>query len=69
MELSPVEREKVAHALLESIDGGVDQTEIDDAWRVEIGSRIDDIRAGRVTGLTRSEVKSFLNERRALRAV
>lgn len=69
MELSPVEREEVAQALLETIEGGVDQAETDDAWKTEIGSRLDDIRAGRFEGLTRDEVKSFLNERRVARAV
>ena len=69
MELSPTEREEIAQTLLESIDGGVDQAEVDAAWKTEISSRIDEIRSGKVKGLTREELKGFLDERRAARGM
>lgn len=67
MALSPVEREQVAETLLESIDGGVDQAEVDAAWKDEIGRRVDGIRTGNVDGLTRDEVRALLAERRSAR--
>lgn len=70
MELSPAEREDVARTLLDSVDdSGVDQDGIDEAWKTVVGGRINEIRSGKVAGLTGDEVKSFLAERRAERAV
>lgn len=68
MELTPAEREEVARALLDSVEGGSDIDDVDAAWRTEIRSRIAEIRSGEVAGLTRDEVKSFLAERRAARS-
>ncbi|MDR2984657.1 MAG: addiction module protein [Nocardiopsaceae bacterium] len=69
MALSPDEREEVAQTLLESVDGGVDQADVDAAWKGEIARRVDEIRRGDVEGLTREELRAFLNERRAKRGL
>jgi putative addiction module component (TIGR02574 family) len=69
MALAPVEREEVAQTLLESIDGGVDQAEVDAAWKGEVASRVAEIHRADVDGLTREELKAFLNERRATRGL
>lgn len=69
MELPPAEREEVAQTLLESIGGSVDGAEIDAAWKSEISSRIDDIRSGKVTMLTREELDAYLDDQRAARSM
>ena len=49
--LAPEERAAVIHAGLLSLDGGIadaTQDDIDDAWRGEIGNRLDDVLQGRV---------------------
>ncbi|MEO9015750.1 MAG: addiction module protein [Terrimesophilobacter sp.] len=49
--LAPEERAAVIHTGLLSLDGGsVDESpdDIDDAWRGEIGNRLDDVLQGRV---------------------
>lgn len=49
--LAPDERAAVAHRALLSLDSDdvvTDQAEVDAAWRVEIGSRVDGVLAGRV---------------------
>ena len=69
MELPPAEREEVAQTLLESIDGSVDDAEIEAAWKSEISSRIDDIRSGQVTMLTREEMDTYLDDQRAARSM
>lgn len=49
--LAPEERAAVIHAGLLSLDGGIadaPQDDIDDAWRGEIGNRLDDVLQGRV---------------------
>ena len=49
--LAPEERAAVIHTGLLSLDGGsakASQDDIDDAWRGEIGNRLDDILQGRV---------------------
>ena len=49
--LAPDERAAVIHTGLLSLDGGntnVPQDDMDDAWRGEIGNRLDDILQGRV---------------------
>jgi hypothetical protein len=48
--LAPQERAAVIHTGLLSLDGGstdASQDEIDDAWRGEIGNRLDDVLQGR----------------------
>jgi len=48
--LAPQERAAVIHTGLLSLDGGstdASQDEIDDAWRGEIGNRLDDVLKGR----------------------
>jgi len=49
--LAPDERAAVIHTGLLSLDGGsadAPQDDIDDAWRGEVGSRLDDVLQGRV---------------------
>ena len=49
--LAPEERAAVIHTGLLSLDGGgadATQDDIDDAWRGEIGNRLDDVLQGRV---------------------
>ncbi len=49
--LAPDERAAVIHTGLLSLDGGsadASHDEINDAWRGEIGSRLDDVLQGRV---------------------
>jgi putative addiction module component (TIGR02574 family) len=69
LELSLAEREEVAQTLLESLEGGVDQAEVDAAWRAEVSNRVEEIRSGQVQGLSRDEVKALLHERRAARSM
>jgi hypothetical protein len=49
--LAPEERAAVIYAGLRSLDGGsanASQGDIDEAWRGEIGNRLDDVLQGRV---------------------
>jgi len=49
--LAPDERAAVIHTGLLSLDGGsadAPQDDIDDAWRGEVGNRLDDVLQGRV---------------------
>jgi len=69
MELSPAEREEVAETLLESIDGEADQTELDEAWQIEISRRVDEILSGKAKLLTQEEVDAMIAEDRAARSV
>ena len=64
--LPPSVRKDVAMRLLESIE--VDEQEsVDEAWTVEIGSRMDDILSGKVKTVPHEEVLAQLAEARAAR--
>ena len=66
MALPPSVREDMAMRLLESIE--VDEQEsVDEAWTVEIGSRMDDILSGKVKTIPGERVFAELAERRAAR--
>ena len=66
MALPPTVRKDVAMRLLESIE--VDEQEsVDEAWTVEIGSRMDDILSGKVKTIPGQQVFAELAERRAAR--
>jgi putative addiction module component (TIGR02574 family) len=60
MSLSPADREAVALTLLESLDETVDQTTVDAAWGAEIKRRVDEIRGGKATMLSRDEVDAMI---------
>lgn len=70
LELDLDERTVVAHRLLASLhpEDGASQSEIDDAWRDEIGSRVDDILSGRVElstfEQTRDKARALLDDLR-----
>lgn len=66
MALPPSVRKDVAMRLLESVE--VDEQEsVDEAWTVEIGSRMDDIFSGKVEMIPHEVVLAELAERRAAR--
>ena len=66
MALPPPVRKDVAMRLLESIE--VDEQEsVDEAWTVEIGSRMDDILSGKVKTIPGEQVFAELADRRAAR--
>lgn len=65
MELVPEEREQVAQTLLASLP---EQGDLDSAWNQEISARLDEIRDGRVPGMSRDELRTLLEERRSARA-
>lgn len=66
MALPPSVRKDVAMRLLESIE--VDEEgSVDEAWTVEIGSRMDDILSGKVKTIPGEQVFAELAERRAAR--
>lgn len=66
LELDLDERTMVAHRLLASLEDDASPSEIDEAWRDEIGSRVDDILNGRVELVSaeesRARVKAVLVE-------
>jgi putative addiction module component (TIGR02574 family) len=66
LELDLDERTVVAHRLLASLEDEASPSEIDAAWREEIGSRVDDVLNGRVELVTaeqsRARVKAVLAE-------
>ena len=64
--LPPSVRKDVAMRLLESIEVD-EQGSVDDAWTVEIGSRMDDILSGTVKTIPGEQVFAELAERRAAR--
>ena len=64
--LPPSVRKDVALRLLESIEVA-DQESIDEAWTVEIRSRVHDIIGGRVKTIPGEQVYAELAERRAAR--
>ncbi|MGB3955729.1 MAG: addiction module protein [Brooklawnia sp.] len=64
--LPPSVRKDVALRLLESIEVA-DQESIDEAWTVEIRSRVHDIIGGRVNTIPGQQVFAELAERRAAR--
>lgn len=66
MALPPSVRKDLALRLLESIEVA-DQDSVDDAWTVEIGSRMDDILSGKVEMIPHEVVLAELAERRAAR--
>jgi putative addiction module component (TIGR02574 family) len=69
MELSPAERQDVALALMRSVDESADLEEVAAAWRTEIGGRIEALREGRATLLSRDDLDRFLDQQGARRAV
>lgn len=66
MALPPSVRKDLALRLLESIEVA-DQESVDEAWTVEIGSRMDDILSGKVEMISHEVVLAELAERRAAR--
>ncbi|WP_029144782.1 addiction module protein [Microbacterium luticocti] len=70
LELDLDERTVVAHRLLASLHpaGDASQSEIDDAWHDEIGSRVDEILNGRVElstfEQTRAKARMLLDDLR-----
>ena len=65
------QRADLAHRLLLTLheeDSGIDSDEIDDAWREEIGTRVDDILNGKVQLIsgeeTQARFRAMLAERR-----
>jgi putative addiction module component (TIGR02574 family) len=66
MALPPSVRKDLALRLLESIEVA-DQESVDEAWIVEIGSRMDDILSGKVQTIPGEQVFAELAERRAAR--
>lgn len=66
MNLPPSVRKDVALRLLESLEVSDDDS-VEEAWAVEIGSRIDDIVSGKVATIPHAEVKARMAERRAAR--
>ena len=64
MALPPSVRKDLALRLLESIEVA-DQESVDEAWTVEIGSRMDDILSGKVQTIPGEKVFAELAERRA----
>jgi len=66
MALPPSVRKDLALQLLESIEVA-DQESVDEAWSVEIGSRMDDILSGTVKTIPGEQVFAELAERRAAR--
>ena len=61
MKLSPQEREQLAEALYVSLD---DQEEIDEAWRVEIARRIEEVRTGAVQLIPAEQVFAEIDAER-----
>lgn len=57
MELTPEERARVAHALIEADEGK--QGEVDTAWENEVTGRLEEIRSGQVRGQTNAERRAF----------
>ena len=55
LKLEPVERERIAHELLESIDTSAD-TELSPAWEAEIQRRLRKIESGEATFVSADEV-------------
>jgi len=55
LKLEPAERERIAHELLESIDGSSD-AEISPAWEAEIQQRLRKIEAGEAAFVSGDEV-------------
>ena len=69
--LSPEDRAAVAHHALLSLDADdavADQAQVDGAWREVIGSRIDDVLAGRVTLVDADEHYALLRASLAARS-
>ena len=64
-----IEREEVVETLLEGIDGEADQTELDEAWQVEISRRVIEILNGTAKLLTREEVDAMIAEDQAARGM
>jgi len=64
--LPPSVRKDLALRLLESIEVA-DQESVDDAWTVEIGSRMDDILSGEVKTIPGEQVFAELADRRTAR--
>ncbi len=50
------ERAVVANALLESINDADDASEVDDAWRVEVSKRLQEMRSGTVEMIDADEL-------------
>lgn len=68
MSLPPSARKDVAIRLLESLEVA-DQESIDEVWTVEISSRVDDIRSGKVETIPGEQVFADIAARQAARNV
>ncbi len=58
------ERAELAGDLLKSLDGAPSEEGVEEAWDAEIGSRVDDVRSGRVKTIPVKEVMRSLADRR-----
>ena len=56
------QRATLAHILISSLDDD-SQQEVEHAWEVELEKRIDDIRSGKVKGISATEVFAKLQEK------
>lgn len=65
--LPPAVRKDVALRLLDSVEVA-DQSSVDDAWTIEITSRVDDLVAGKVETIPGEQVFAELAERRTARS-
>ena len=58
--LTPRERAELAYFLLESLDDN--QEGIEEAWRMEVARRVDEIRSGQAVGIPAEELFAELRE-------
>lgn len=65
LDLPPAQRKELALRLLESVEV-VDES-MDETWRDEIASRVEDIVSGKVKTIPHEQVKAELAERQASR--
>ncbi len=64
MKLPPDERARIAHELLESLDGAFDE-DVEKAWLEELKRRSQEIDAGTADLVDCADVRARMNERRA----
>ena len=61
-QLSAQERAEIAHFLIQSLDGEV-ENDVEAAWDMELTKRLEDIQSGKATGEPSSQVFSQLREK------
>ena len=65
LELPLTDRARLAHLLIESLDGTTeDPEEVQRAWEAEIYTRLDEYRAGKARGIPAEDVFSEARRRR-----